>query len=412
MNFTIEYLNIKHDENNLYFQLKGNKQYGLDKTIINAIRRISLTRIPTVSLSKESVNMINNVSSLNNEYIIDRISLLHLNINPDNYNNQYLFKLKVKNDSQPLMRIKSDSFDIYKMKPDILDKIKQMNEMSYVPESMKIIESVNNYEITPIPDSEKKEILNPFIYKSIDYYPIITELKYNTSTNNYQELELYSIPSVNIGKVHAMYNNISCSTYSFTVDQEMATKIYEDSLKIKKIKDEHIEEYKKTFETSELDRYYHRDNNNEPYWYNYTLESEHFKSPKEIWLESIKITINDFEQLTNQLKLLVDNDDKSKISINIDKNIYSFKFDVDESLVSIIQSHLVNKYIDSGTFIDFCGYKKIHPLKMDILLKIIIKSNKSSNKENLYSIIKLINEAIYEIISILNIMHDSAIQLL
>ena len=41
--------NIDADKNTLHFTISGNHDYGLDKSIINGIRRILLNDIPTVA---------------------------------------------------------------------------------------------------------------------------------------------------------------------------------------------------------------------------------------------------------------------------------------------------------------------------------------------------------------------------
>ena len=40
-------INEKSNKNHLLFEIKGNEEYGLDKTIVNAIRRTLLSSIET-----------------------------------------------------------------------------------------------------------------------------------------------------------------------------------------------------------------------------------------------------------------------------------------------------------------------------------------------------------------------------
>ena len=121
--------------------------------------------------------------------------LLYLNINPIDYDRQYLFKLKIINETEPMLKVRLNDFDIFPMKKNILEEIRKQKNQQYVPDSLKIVDSINNYDLTsPISDKEKEQILNPFILKKDDgsikkYYPLITELKFSTSDNN-QELEM------------------------------------------------------------------------------------------------------------------------------------------------------------------------------------------------------------------------------
>ena len=91
-------INIKDTstENRLEFDIKGNDEYGLDKTIVNAIRRTLLSSIETYAFrtSYENPDIIIEVNntSLHNEFILDRIGLIPLYLdtkiiqdNPLNY---------------------------------------------------------------------------------------------------------------------------------------------------------------------------------------------------------------------------------------------------------------------------------------------------------------------------------------
>ena len=82
----------------LQFILSGSDDYGFDKSLANAIRRTLLTDIPTVGFKinengeNNDINMIINNSSLHNEMLLHRISLIPLYINPVNFMKNYLFE--------------------------------------------------------------------------------------------------------------------------------------------------------------------------------------------------------------------------------------------------------------------------------------------------------------------------------
>ena len=83
--------NIDSVNNTLNFVLSGDNEYGLDKSLVNAIRRILLTDIPTIgfNLTETGENsdliMVTNNSSLHNEMLSHRIALIPLYLNPENY---------------------------------------------------------------------------------------------------------------------------------------------------------------------------------------------------------------------------------------------------------------------------------------------------------------------------------------
>ena len=85
----------------LHFKISGSESYGLDKSIVNCIRRTILTDIPTVAFitdennPKKDIHVIENSGSLHNEMLLQRLSLIPLYINPENHMKNYLFELKV-----------------------------------------------------------------------------------------------------------------------------------------------------------------------------------------------------------------------------------------------------------------------------------------------------------------------------
>ena len=129
--------NIHFEKGEFRFNLSGTETYGLDKSFMNAIRRVLLTDIPTVAFrvdeNKEKDITINtNSGSIHNEILIQRIGLLPLYINPDNYTKNYLFKLSVKHDTnKPFKFITAEDFEIYPLLPEILKRIKV--DILYLP---------------------------------------------------------------------------------------------------------------------------------------------------------------------------------------------------------------------------------------------------------------------------------------
>ena len=97
--------NIEYVNGELQFIISGDDNYGLDKSLINSLRRILLTDIPTISFKMDEtgentdIKMITNNTSLHNEMLIHRISLIPLYIDPVNYMKNYLFECKIKHDS-------------------------------------------------------------------------------------------------------------------------------------------------------------------------------------------------------------------------------------------------------------------------------------------------------------------------
>ena len=81
--FKVKYTEINRDKRDklindktVKFQVKGDEKYGLNKTIVNGIRRTLLTDIDTVAFNPEDIIISKNTGSLHNEFIKHRISLI------------------------------------------------------------------------------------------------------------------------------------------------------------------------------------------------------------------------------------------------------------------------------------------------------------------------------------------------
>ena len=110
-------------ENDIIFDIKGTSEEGLHKSIINGIRRTLLSTIPSIAfrtqIDDSDIIINENTTSLHNEFLIHRISLIPLYIDPSKYKKQYLFHLDVENTSEPIKTITADDFKIYRLKKDI-----------------------------------------------------------------------------------------------------------------------------------------------------------------------------------------------------------------------------------------------------------------------------------------------------
>ena len=91
--------NGKNKPNSIVFDIVGTKEKGLNKSIVNSLRRTLLSSIPSVGFRTEmkkcDIKIVKNTSPLHNEYILHRIAMIPLYINPESYNRNLLFKLKV-----------------------------------------------------------------------------------------------------------------------------------------------------------------------------------------------------------------------------------------------------------------------------------------------------------------------------
>ena len=372
-------INEKSDKKNLTFEINGNDEYGLNRTIVNAIRRTLLSSIETYAFrteyNKSDIVIEKNETSLHNEFILDRIGMIPLYIDPkliENNPNKYLFVLNVKHDnSKPITLITAEDFDIYEIKKTVAESPDYQNGLITDIDR-------NNYETSTLSDSVKKEIFRPYKDK---YYCLLHELKSTNSDKNVQELVLYGSPSVSIAKEDARWQAVSCSTYSYKIDEEMCKKIIEEKLSREELPEDEHEKFRKDLFLKEGQRYFHRDNNSEPYWYNFEIESQHFLSAKDLFIRANDIIIKSLEVFKDELQHILDdeekkiikfkyyNDDEKKSIVNMIVEmpavikINHIWHGFDDTLGSIIQTHISNHMINETSPLNVIGYKRTHPLE-------------------------------------------------
>ena len=76
--FSVKFHKSKENlKNELSFEIEGDGVYGLDKSIVNGIRRTLLTDIKTCAFNDDNIVININKSSLHNEFLKQRISFRH-----------------------------------------------------------------------------------------------------------------------------------------------------------------------------------------------------------------------------------------------------------------------------------------------------------------------------------------------
>ena len=387
----MEYLNIKNSNNKLSFEIKGDISKGLDKSIINGIRRTIISHTDTVAF--EQINIVENNSSIHNEYIKQRLELIPISISPKNYKNNYLFMIHVVNDNnEPIIKITSNDFDIFPLKSDSI---------------YKDTVTIADYDlINKVPDKVKNSIIKPFTIRDITSYILITELKNTNNTKDKQSLKLYCFPSIGTSKQHSKYNNVSQAVYTFHKDESLFDEQLKNIIKIKKIDKSELEEFKSDYYLEYSERFYHRDIYTEPYWYDFNMSSYHFDKPLTIYKKSILHIISQLQKcIENFENLLTDNDNKLFKYTKVNNSFVIKMNEFDDTIGNIIQSHVV-KNIDDKSLIIVCGYRKPHPLELYIDLSLTPREKYSNDKQALNLLVVNLNNIILEIIDILNDMNS------
>jgi len=394
---TIENTEVKN--NTLNFHLLGSDDYGLDKSIVNSLRRILISEIPCIAFrveegSKKDIIMEVNNTSLHNEFLLHRLSMIPLYLDPEKYENQYLFYLNVKHDTnQPFKFVTTDDIIIYPLKNGVEPK----DEIS-----------LDDYDLKkPLSKQEHRDIFRPFIFREKEYPILITELKGTDTEDMFQELICYGIPSVSDGREHARWKSCSDAMYTFLENEELFMKIANDKAGHKKIiDDEEREAFIESLRLAESERYYYRDINNEPNRYTFTITSVHNYTSKQLFIKSTEIMISKLENLKLQFINMI-SDGSSSILIEPHKNENSYNLKLcgeNDTIGNVLQSHIVNKHIDGNSVLSFCGYRKSHPLEEHINLYVVINPSSNvhgkSDELKINALVKHMDDVIEDLITI------------
>ena len=144
-----------------------------------------------------------------------------------------------------------------------------------------------------------------------------------------------------------------------------------DKAGIKKIiDDEERDKFIQSLKLSEGERYFYRDTFNEPNRYTFTVTSVHYQSNKQLFIQANEIMINKLEVLKQHfINLVSEGSTTIIVEPTINENNYHFKLcGQNDTIGNVLQSHIVNKFIDNDSLLNFCGYNKSHPLEEHVSL--------------------------------------------
>lgn len=335
-------------------------------SVINAIRRIVLSEIPTVAfyfdaidIEHNDITIYKNTCALHNEFLAHRISLVPLCFNENDINefdvSKYRFVLKKDNTTYELMSITTNDFDI-------LD-----DEGNKYPSSLK-------EKVLP-----KNRITNDHI--------LLTKLKPNlydeTSPPRGEGLHIECVPSLGTGAKHARWNPASQCTFGNTIDQDAADAAFEEYLKRheaevgRKASAEERELQRKRFNTLEMFRCFKKNKYDEANTFDFKLESECGLRPAYLVFKACKILIEKVQKFADNLS------NKNSDEVNVTKlsgvEDY-FMIEVKHenyTLVNLLQSMIYNicfrETKPALNPVDYIGYTQPHPLDDLMVIKIKLR---------------------------------------
>jgi len=200
-----------------------------DVSLVNSIRRIILSEIPTIAFDPKDVKIIENTGNLHNEFLTHRISMIPIHALPENYIDltNRTFTLNVKNDTKEILLVTAADF--------------------------------HGGSLFPANPISKDHVL-------------ITKLLPG------QHIHIECKPSIGISKQNARWCPVSKCSYMNVLDEEKVQKHREEWTKESSI-----------FETHQKYRYFKTNKYNEPCEFEMYIESECALTPDYLIKEALKI---------------------------------------------------------------------------------------------------------------------------
>jgi len=340
-------LNIIFTDKSNRYLLKFNL-INTNSAFANAIRRTAISEVPTIGFDTEnyqtsSLRVLENTSSLHNEYLLHRIGLI-----PINFNNSetfdianYIFTLKVENTVFNTINVTSNDFTVLN---------KTTNN----------IEPTENF-FKPDP------ITGDFI--------LITKLKANPGSNG-EKIHIKGTAFIGTGGYNSRFSPVSVCMFTNTIDipklQEGFGKLVKQKEAEKKDRLSHDEfnELQNYFKISESERFYYTDSNGDPNMFDFTIESIGIQPSANILYNTCEILIR---KVKNLVRLLRSDEDTEEINIVKSDGIMEghdiIINDETHTLGYLLQTYINNLVADNLPSISFIGYKNPNPLKKNIILR-------------------------------------------
>ena len=350
--------------NKIIFKVKD-----IDVSILNSIRRVILAEIDNVAFEnkpyntgdEQKIKILVNTCPLHNEIIRQRLSMIPINLNVNEIldfdENKYKFIINKKNETNKLMDITTEDIEIYNEKNKKYD---------------------DNFTRRLFPKN-----------KYSGDYILITKLKPNLiNIKEGNDINIEMTATKDKAQNYSGFGYVSQCVYYNIVDDKKADKELKKRVEQYKrensdASNEDIKSFETDFNNLDRARYFHKNNFDEPNYFEYNIESECLTSPEYLFYKALSIL---YEKIENLISKITDETFQFKYVEN-SEHMYDIKIDNEkDTLGNLIQALFYNIYIRKGQkkVVEFIGYKCPHPLENYMLIK--IKFTKDETIDNIKKI--------------------------
>jgi DNA-directed RNA polymerase subunit L/DNA-directed RNA polymerase alpha subunit len=327
---------------------------------VNTLRRMILTGVESVGFRSDmndkgattDVIVKTNTTPMTNEMLADRIGLIPIHVeNPGSWNpDEYIFELSVTNDTADTMDVTTADFNV---------KRKALSP----GEEDTVVGNTQFFHPNPI----TKDTL------------LIAVLKGKQSNQNPQKIELMAKATVGTGRDHIRFSPVSQCSYSYTIDpDEGRQRVFYERwlLNNKKVEPKSLEgdserasKLQREFQTMEVQRCFLVNEKDEPYSFDFVVESVGVQSPERI----IERALANIEAKCSLYSNLGTGSLPPNVRIQpAEARMKGFDLlfgKEDHTLGNLLQTWMEDHLMDSGE-ITYVGYKVPHPLRDEMLLRV------------------------------------------
>lgn len=305
-----------------------------DVSFANALRRIILSEIDsyafeTSSYTDSSIKIIENTSSLHNEFILHRIGLIPVyNITNET---DYKFILNVQNKTNEIIDVTTKDIEVLNIQTN-----KKEDTLKFFPPN----------EIT------KDNIL-------------IIRLKPNPGDNG-EKLHFEGTVRKGTGAENTRYSVVSNCVFINKVDESKYNLALQKHLT--NVEPKNIDKETNTFEINERERHFYVDENGNPNYFEFKIESLGIFPSYIILKKALEKLITKINTFMINIKKTLNKQD-SPISIKESPTVMK-AMDIIIPNESHTLGFLVQSYIEKIESVDHISYQNPHPLKKEIFLRI------------------------------------------
>ena len=354
-------------------------------TYANTLRRLILTGVETVAFrsdmtstgSTTDVIVRKNDTPMTNEMLADRIGLIPINVteplkwNADNYR----FTLKVSGDKDNTAYVKAGNFKVFKNKS-------QSGEANG--------NSENNNSESSSPENEFEMVNTELFFPpnpiTGDTCLIATLQPGSGLTQQFIEIEAKATKGT--GREHARFSPVSQCSYEYTLDsnpqriEEMFLNWLNVAKKASSIEkgSERYNELRREFNTMQIKRCYKVDEKNEPFSFDFTVETAGVLPVSYIIERACEVGENMCSRYVNIHR----GELPSEITVSsADSRIIGYDFLIrghDHTLGNLLQTWLVENHIqgEANPKITYAGYSVPHPLRDEMVLRIGVEDGEEA----------------------------------